>query len=137
MKKIQLMFGALFIFVAIAGIISAEDAINESSQIDVIGNFTAEEIILNNSNVEEANCSEQLSMCVDEYNSLLSDFRNRTNCGLTDSSMLRSMNTQLGEERDICNEELKKANTYKTGFFLIFTILLITGILIIIRAIRK
>lgn len=74
---------------------------------------------------EKANCSEQLQICIDEYNSLLSDFRNGTNCGGTSFNLLKDMNQALGERLEEVEVEVKNLKNYKIGFFLTFVLFLI------------
>jgi len=73
-----------------------------------------------------------LEICIDEYNDLLEEFRNGTNCGGATFSLLKSMNEQLGEERDLCESELEEMGRYKIGFYSILLILFITAIILVI-----
>jgi len=76
-------------------------------------------------NVTEQNVTEQLEICVEEYNYLLNDFRNGTNCG-TKLNFIQSLNEYLAEERDICREEIGAMSHYKFGFFfLLFAFVII------------
>lgn len=84
---------------------------------------------------DEAICSEQLDIVVNEYNNLLEEFKNGTNCGEA-SFILRSNNAKLAEDRDTCNSELEQIIKYKYGFYIILVILIVTG-LIILLSIKK
>lgn len=132
MKKIQLVLGTLCILILTVTTIIATNEVNQTGKI-MEGDLIGDDPIF----WDEANCSEQLELCIEQYNSLLYDFRNKTNCGGQALNMLRNMNAQLGEERDICNEELDKVNNYKAGFYFMFSVLIITGIVLIISSFKK
>ena len=83
-----------------------------------------------------ANCSEQLEIVLEQYNSLYADFREGVNCGFA-AIQLKEMNDGLGEERDICIEELEKIKVYKIGFYIFFILLVIISIIIFFKAIKK
>lgn len=70
-------------------------------------------------------CSEQLQICVDEFNNLLSDFRNGTNCNSSTFSQLKKMNAQLSNDRDSYKQQAEDLKVYKIPFFMV------TGLLII------
>ena len=85
---------------------------------------------------EIANCTGELEMLLESYNRLYDDFKEGINCG-TAAITMNYMNEQLSEERDTCLEELERAKTYKIGFYIFFTILIIIAITIFFKAIRK
>ena len=78
-------------------------------------------------NLTVANCSEQLEIVLDEYNYLLADFKNGTNCGRL-NDLLKDGNAKLSENLEICSEELGWYKIYKLGFFLM-TIVAIFSVL--------
>ncbi|KKN48143.1 hypothetical protein LCGC14_0655870 [marine sediment metagenome] len=86
-------------------------------------------IIAQNETSEKAICEEQLDIVLDEYNSLLKDFRQGTNCGGISFGIIKDMNELLSEERDTCREEVGELEVFKIGFY---SILLLLAILLII-----
>ena len=97
---------------------------------------TNETIIMNETIGEQANCSEELVICLDIYNSLLEDFREGTNCG-TAFNLVKGMNDVLAEERDNCREEIGELKVYRVMFYILFVALFITGIVMIVTAMKK
>ncbi len=128
MNKVNKLITRVFILVAILvlpiWIISAENlTINET-------------IITTETEKEEAICEEQLEIAIEEYNSLLEDFREGINCGEV-AVFNRDLNAMLAEERDSCREEIGKIKVYRVGFFILFGVLIITGIIILFSGMRK
>jgi hypothetical protein len=97
---------------------------------------TNENVIINGTIDKQANCSEELIKCIDTYNSLLEDFREGINCG-TAFNLVKGMNEVLAEERDNCREEIGKLKVYRVGFYILLVVLFITGIVIIVNAMKK
>ena len=114
----QGVFSILLILVLFGTLVSAEENITQDF-------FLGDGSSLIETNI--ANCTEQLEICLLEYNSLVYEFRNGTNCGGV-TALLKNLNGQLGEERDLCNEELEKQNNYRIGFYIFGTLLCIVAI---------
>lgn len=91
---------------------------------------------------ETANCTHELILCVNEYNGLLSDFREGVNCGtafqvLKDSDQLLRENFQnLTLEKAEIEEKVDKLSGYKFGFWMM-TILVIISVIIIFYKNKK
>ncbi len=132
MKKVLMRIGiamsaliiGLYLGAFLISLISAEDL------------TTNETIIMNETIGEQANCSEELVLCLDIYNSLLEDFREGVNCG-TAFNLVKGMNEVLAEERDSCREEIGELKVYRVGFYILLVVLFITGIVIIVTAVKK
>ena len=97
---------------------------------------TNETIIINETIDEQANCSEELIICLDIYNSLLEDFREGVNCG-TAFNLVKGMNEVLAEERDSCREEIGELKVYRVGIYILLVVLFIAGIVTIVTAMKK
>lgn len=121
----------LFIFLLAIPAIQAQDLnlTDENSEV-IIGNVTNVTI------AEEPICEEQLEILLDEYNSLLEDYKAGKNCGNA-FYLLESMNKLLGEERDACREEVGGLKVYKVTSYILLGILFITAIVIIYKGMKK
>lgn len=82
-----------------------------------------------------ANCTYELELCVGEYNSLLQDFKNGTNCG-TGFQILKAANQNLTMEKEIADEKLNKFKGYKAGFW-ISTALTVSAIMLLFLRKKK
>ena len=80
---------------------------------------------------EEANCTEQLTWLISEYNNLTLDYKNGTNCG-TIKDLLIDNNFKLSDNLKICNEDLNGYKDYKTGFWMMFIFGIICSLYFII-----
>jgi len=111
--------GILFLFfVLIAGIVLAQNT------------------TINNTE-EKAICSEQLEICVEEFNSLLEDFKVGTNCKGTAYEVLKDANEYLTEERNSCLEEVGGLKVYKGGFYFMFGLFIILLIVYFREILKK
>ncbi len=78
-----------------------------------------------NDTIKEPICEEQLNIVLEEYNSLLKDFRQGTNCGGISFGILKDANELLSKERDTCREEVGELKAYRIGFYSLFILLII------------
>lgn len=78
-----------------------------------------------------ANCSEELESCVNEFNSMLIDYKAGNNCGNAFLT-IKDFNQVLTDERNTCREEVGKIKVYKIGFFIILALLTIISLILII-----
>lgn len=83
-----------------------------------------------------ANCTYELDLCVKEYNGLLMDFRNGTNCG-TGFQLVVDLNNQLKEnlknvtsQKDELESDLKEFKSYKVLFWIMIVLVFIDTIII-------
>ncbi len=97
---------------------------------------TNETIIMNETIDKQANCSEELIICLDIYNSLVEDFRDGVNCG-TAFNLVKGMNDVLAEERDGCREEIGELKVYRVVVYILLGVLFIIGIVLIVTARKK
>ncbi len=97
---------------------------------------TNETIIMNETIDKQANCSEELIICLDIYNDLLEDFREKVNCGEA-FNLVKGFNEVLAEERDNCREEIGELKVYRVMFYILFVVLIISGIALIVTAMKK
>lgn len=121
----RLVISVFFVFFTIwvvPTILAENNSILEISPNLAVENITIE--------TEEPICEEQLEVCIGEYNSLLESFREGVNCG-TAFNLLKGMNKKLVEERDNYREEIEQLKVYKTGFYLLFPLLIIIALVII------
>lgn len=89
-----------------------------------------------NDTIKEPVCEEQLNIVLEEYNNLLKDFRQGTNCGGISFWILKDANELLSEERDACREEVGELKAYRIGFYSLF-ILLIVLLIFYFRVVLK
>jgi len=82
-----------------------------------------------NDTIKEPVCEEQLNIVLEEYNSLLKDFRQGTNCDGVSFGILKDTNELLGKERDTCREEVGELKAYRVGSYSLFILLIILLIL--------
>ena len=131
MKQINKV-GKGIVIVAIVISILFPTIIAENSTGNESINTTA---IMENIEKDEAICEEQIELVIEQYNSLLDDFRSDINCN-TDCGaayvMLKGMNEELDEERNICIKEREKLKDYRVGFFILLPALVMIGIVFII-----
>lgn len=85
---------------------------------------------LEDNSKDEAICSEQLELCVNEYNSLLEDFRMGVNCNSTTFETLKHFNGEVTKERDNLREEILNLKNYKGGFYALLLICLLITIIL-------
>ena len=78
-----------------------------------------------NDTIKEPVCEEQLNIVLEEYNSLLKDFRQGTNCGGISFGILKDANELLSKERDTCREEVGELKVYKMGSYGLFILLIL------------
>jgi hypothetical protein len=82
---------------------------------------------------ETANCTHELILCVEEYNGLLSDFREGVNCG-TAFQVLKESDQLLRENfQNLTLEKVEiedKLSGYKFGFWMMAILVLISVIII-------
>ena len=123
-----LFLGSLSLSLVIANNVTVNETIIDNE--GVLGNITI------NETKEEPICEEQLELCIDEYNSILEDFRAGLHCGAI-VPILKDLNKGLGKERDDCQEEIGRLKTYKLGFYALFVILVITSIVIIYKSFKS
>lgn len=103
-----------FLIVLSLAIIMSPLIVAEENNLD-ISNGTISELNV----TEQANCSEQLEICVGEYNALLETCRGGAWCG-TGFQMVKDFNQQLSEE----NKDLqKKVDAYKRWKVISFILL--------------
>jgi len=80
-----------------------------------------------------ADCGEQLQLCIGEFNSLLSDFWNGTNCDSETFTYLKQKNSDLAIDRSRCMaqvEELKgELILYKIGFLALVIVLCLISVI--------
>ena len=82
-----------------------------------------------NDTIKEPVCEEQLNIVLEEYNSLLKDFRQGTNCDGVSFGILKDANELLSKERDTCREEVGELKAYRIGSYGLFVLLIILLIL--------
>jgi len=82
-----------------------------------------------NDTIKEPICEEQLNIILEEYNSLLKDFWQGTNCDGISFGILKDANELLSKERDTCREEVGELKAYRIGFYSLFILLIILLIL--------
>src|SRR3990167_5226064 len=75
-------------------------------------------------NEEVPICSEQLQICIIEFNSLLSDFREGINCYGEAFEILKESNQNLSIQRDAHLDEVNRLKNYRLGFYAILTLLI-------------
>lgn len=78
-----------------------------------------------NDTIKEPVCEEQLNIVLEEYNSLLKDFRQGTNCDGISFRILKDANELLSKERDACREEVGELKAYRIGFYSLFILLVV------------
>ncbi len=123
-KSVRGVFILMVLLSSFIGIVSAE-------------NLTINKTIITNETVkEEAVCEEQLGIILEEYNSLLKDYKDGSNCGMA-STMIKGMNEVLAEERDSCREEIGETKVYRGGFFVLLGVLFITAIILLFSGMRR
>jgi len=79
------------------------------------------DIIKNLSNKEEANCTEQLEILLNEYNNLTEDYYSGINCGII-RFLLVENNEKLSNNLKECNEKVGGYKPYKLGFYFLFIV---------------
>ena len=92
-------------------------------------NVSSQATFQNDSTIKVAVCDEQLQICVDEFNSLLADFRNGSNCNSETFNQLKKKNWELTQDREIYKEKAEKLEVYQNSFYALFALLIILIIL--------
>lgn len=90
-----------------------------------------------NNSTTVAICDEQLTICMDNYNSLYYDFRNGTNCNSNTFNQLKKKNLQLSQDTEIYKAEADNLRVYKTSFYVITVLLVIWIIIFFVNTISK
>lgn len=117
MVYIKHLLGTFFLFFLLLAIIPSPN--------------TEAQVTFQNDNTTTAVCSEQLQICVDEFNSLLADFRNGTNCNSETFNQLKRMNNDVSADREKLRKEVENLRTYKTSFYIV-SILLVVWIIFVL-----
>lgn len=112
-RKVILSFLLIFLVLNISSFVLAED--NET---------------------EEANCTEQLLMVIEEHNALIDDYKQGKNCGEA-FQLVKDLNTQLSEENEVLKEEVKTNKQYRTSFFIMLSLLIVSWIIFFIPSKKK